>query len=728
MRRFLVSLLILLSLIVLARTKVFIIPFSHLDIGFTATQREVSQQYAKMFSQLVDVLGRIPDFSFTVESFWQFQQWLNSKPSQGAMEKFREYVAEGRIEFAGAFANMHTGFLNTLTLRESVEFPLRELRKLGFDAKVCMQNDVPGFSEHFPDILQDLGIKYLMIGINDAYASVLNMPSASVFWWEGPRGGKVLTYVTKNSYAEGIMIRSASGLEQFVEAVHDSGYPYDVLPVLVAFDNAGYEPGIMALLRFVRTEYENMDVVISTPSKFFEELEKRYSEFPTYGGDWSGWWEIVKTGGPYSSSTARWVQDSLEDFLEHALISKHDMLYDSILEKLLLYGEHSSACGAGWPGLLSLEQINESNETVVLYATEAYKEFHRFLETEFRSTNKDEFIVINRAGSPTECVVKLPYESAREGDLAIVEISGNEHLAWYFSEPATNAYEPYSRGFKLYVPLNPGENKVKIKEMRTTHFQNQEMHRIENEFYRVDLHLDGTFDIFDKQFKRPVLNQAGKIQTDFTTRQYAFETLSLEVSSAVSAEYPQEKILDVTFEPGSPFVHLRIILPCYKKAVIAEYFLNRDKLPYVPYEKHSSNYYVCFPLSDTTKMYCTETDGNVKQIDLFPFVRPREVCLNGYVVADAGAFNYVLASREAFMVDLPFDDDRNKILRFHLLRHYSEAAVKNKGIVKLQDVEPNTPKLIRFSFLISTSRLVDPEIPRDFLRPVIVVKSEGVIP
>lgn len=728
MRRSFVALIILSYVIALARMKVFIIPFSHLDIGFTATQREVSQQYASMFRKLIDVLDRVPDFCFTVESFWQFQQWLNSKPSQEEIDKFRQYVSNGRIEFASAFANMHTGFLNKLILRESIEFPLRELRKLGFDAKVCFQNDVPGFSEHLPDVLHDLGIKYLMIGINDGYASVLGTsPSASVFWWEGPRGGRVLTYVTKKSYAEGVTIRTAAGFEYFVESVVESGYPYHVLPILVAFDNAGYEPGIMALLRFGRVEYENMDVVVSTPSKFFEELEKRYSDFPTYRGDWSGWWEVVKAGAPYSSSTAKWVQDSLEDLVDLGLVSKNDKTYDHIVEKLLLYGEHSSACGAGWPGLLSIEQIAESNETVVSYAREAYEEIQRFLQRKF-SNSVGEYVLISRAREVMETTVKIPYEHAKENDVAIIELNGGEYLAWRFSEPATNAYEPFSGGFKFHAPLNPGENRLKITRIESIHFPIQKTHQIENAFYRVNLHPDGTFDIFDKQFERIVLSRAGKIEINFTINQGVLEVLPVQVTSAFSVEYPQEIVLYASFGTDFPFEGLKVILPPGKKAVIVEYFMNRDKLPHVPYEKHSVNYYVCFSLPDATEILCVDVDGTMKQTGLFPFVRPRELCLNGYVLGDAGTFKYLLASREAFMVDLPFENERDKVVRFHLLRHYSEAATKDKVIMRLERTEPNTPSMIRFSLFISTQSIADSETVRDFLRPPIVVQHKGVMP
>lgn len=60
--------------------KVFIIPFSHLDIGFTKTQEEVSKEYVEMINSLLNMMDIFPDFSFTIETFWQLEQWLETSP------------------------------------------------------------------------------------------------------------------------------------------------------------------------------------------------------------------------------------------------------------------------------------------------------------------------------------------------------------------------------------------------------------------------------------------------------------------------------------------------------------------------------------------------------------------------------------------------------------------------------------------------------------------------
>jgi len=99
--------------------KVFIIPFSHLDIGFTKTQEEVSQEYVQMMDSLLQMMDAFPNFCFTIETFWQLEQWLETSPEPWKIQRLIQYIKEGRVELAGAYASMHTGFMNKLSLLET---------------------------------------------------------------------------------------------------------------------------------------------------------------------------------------------------------------------------------------------------------------------------------------------------------------------------------------------------------------------------------------------------------------------------------------------------------------------------------------------------------------------------------------------------------------------------------------------------------------------------------
>lgn len=61
-------------------------------------------------------------------------------------------------------------------------------------------------------------------------------------------------------------------------------------------------------------------------------------------------------------------------------------------------------------------------------------------------------------------------------------------------------------------------------------------------------------------------------------------------------------------------------------------------------------------------------------------------------------------------------------LVFHIIRHYSETATKDRGIARLAEVEPGAPSVLRYSFAISTEDYLNVQIMRNFLRPSIAFK------
>ena len=466
-KSFLILLFLMLNLMALSKINtVFVIPFSHLDIGFTHTQKEVSNLYVNMFNDLLNIMDKFPDFAFTVETAWQFEQWINSNPDNDEISKIISYYKNGRLGFGAAFANMHTGFMNRLSLDETFKYPQKMYSKYSIEPKVCLMDDVPGFTADLPDILIQNGIRYFIAGVNDKYSSSLKIPGkVNLFYWEGPKGNKVLTWISKNSYMEGILLGSSSALEEYISELEEEGYPYDSIALLVASDNGGIGSGLMTFLKFKKGFFnEDLQVIFSTPSEFFEHIERKYKEeIPTFKGDWSGNWEIVKTVSPFSSSMVRWSQDVLEDMLKSNLIDKDDKSFENIIENILLYCEHSNPNGAGWPGKLTYDQIVESNEITLSYVLNSYDEIKNFLK-KFEKGNNYTIWIRNNVSKNT--LVKIPEKLNGKYEEAIIEINGKDIIATSFTEPSTNAYEPYKEGFQFYVNLQPGIYNVKIKERK----------------------------------------------------------------------------------------------------------------------------------------------------------------------------------------------------------------------------------------------------------------------
>ncbi len=75
---------------------IYIMQFSHLDIGYTHTQAEVAKIAIDTIDNVLEFCKKEPDYKWTVESLWQLEQWMNNS-DENKINELMEYVKTGRI-------------------------------------------------------------------------------------------------------------------------------------------------------------------------------------------------------------------------------------------------------------------------------------------------------------------------------------------------------------------------------------------------------------------------------------------------------------------------------------------------------------------------------------------------------------------------------------------------------------------------------------------------------
>lgn len=704
--------------------KVFIIPFSHLDIGFTDTQEEVSKEYAEMVDNLIEIMDTFPDFSFTIETFWQLQQWLETSPEPWKVQKLVQYIKEGRLEIGGAYDSMHTGFMNYLSLSETFKDSKKFAEKNNFTITTAIMNDVPGYTQDLPDILFENNISYFMTGINDKYAQVLQLPApVNIFYWQGPNGKKILTWVTKASYMEGVNFKSISSIESYAKKLEDEGYPYDAVAILLAKDNGGIEPGLVSYLNLHEaSKFSELEIVFSTPTAFFEYMEERYqSVIPTYKGDWSGFWESVKSGGPFSSSLIRWSQEILQEIVSLDLINQNNPLYDIAIKNILLYSEHTAAPGAGWPGNYTLEQNYIFNKTVVDYAFTAYNTVLNIInELTPKEPESNKIYVFNPGNSEKETLLRFELGEWDPNSRVVIKLKGEEYVAYPYSLDSINPWEQVAQGYEVYVKLPIGISEINIINRIPTTYETKktESSIIENNFYTIKLNSDGSFNVFDKELNTCVVNNGGIIEYSFTNSIQKHEREELVIDSVKTIKYPQKSVMIAEFT-DSPITKLEIILPKNEKNFLFNYYFDINKIPYVPYDKHSINFYLKIPITQEGTFSYNGPASLVKDPYEFPALRPEQVSVRDLVAVETKDYTVTLGSRQAFLFGY---NEKSGYIDCLLLRHYDEAATKDLGITSLGEVEPGSPNILKYSFFFYTGDKIDEFGVENFYKPPIILK------
>jgi hypothetical protein len=710
-------------------TKVYLLPFSHQDIGFTATQTEVAEKYHAVYEELPGVFDRTPGFTFTVETFWQFERWLDTKPSPEKLAWYVDQAKKGRLEFMAAYGSMHTGFQNAFSMAETFKPALDFGARQGIPIRTAMMNDLPGYSADLPDALADAGIKYFMTGVNQGLAKSNELqPRDWLFWWEGPKGRRVLSWVSQESYMEGVLIKTSSDLEATLRRLEKAGYPYDAIPLMVAGDNRGYAPGILAYQDLVKDAIwlkKGLTVEMSTPTAFFDHMAEKYgSTASVKRGDWSGWWDVLKNSGPYSAALARWTQNALGDLDRAGLLDRKSPAWIPLRTDLLTYMEHATHGTAGWPGLLNQAQVDDSNLKVIEYAERASAAATALIEgliaKQRRFLDFGKLVAWNASGDSQPQPVAFASKSWREDRRPIVVVDGREYAAVPFRGEKSDPWRPFDRGYEFSAPLKPGFTTFTIARWEGYSPQALQGRAIESPFYRVE--FDSAWNIVSvkdlgsgKTFGGPAFGAAFESFNPLVVRDSDLRPLARgSVKGVLTADSSGARAL-LTSE-DSALARVSVELPSDRKELLVEYALAKKRLVYTPYKNHSRNYYIRFPLGQGWTYSYEGPASTVTKPYEFTRLRPSLLPAPGGVMLSREGLSLRFESREAFMANYFMQDG---YLLYHLFRNYGQAATKDKGIVDMNEVEPGSPDLIKFGFSLTTGAGSPPRIP-SYLSPAIV--------
>ena len=692
--------------------QVMIIPFSHQDIGFTATQNEVENKYIENYNELPSIMNKFEDFKFSVETLWQFEKWLESNPGRNLIDFYIDMEKKGRVEFCAAYGSMHTGFMNYTTLCETFRC-CREFRaKYGFDISVCMMNDVPGFCQDLPDIMNKYGISYFIAGVNESFKNnnIMN-DTEGLYYWEGPDGGRVLTWAPEKDYMQGITYRSTSEVEEYVRKMEESGYPYDTLPILAAHDNRGFRPGFQAYNNLVRDEFylDDIKVSLATPSEFFRHVEEKYGDsIPIKKGDWSGWWELTKAGGPYSAGMARYTQQCLEKIIQLDLIDEESDEYNKIIKNLLVYEEHANHGTAGWPGYLTEDQLYESNEKVVEYALESYDTLYTFLDNIMSKKAGIIFkknVLFNMSEVCSKRIVRFNYNDWSGEKLLLVKINGVIVKAYPFVRNSEDTWGGFEKGYEFYADIPPGFTRFRIVGQESYEADIVDGYVLQNDFYIVRFSPEGFIEsVEDKETGQIV---GGKYFGSLVKGKHHgwFPDENIEIVKAQSTgieikEYSYKKECIISYGEG-PIKTLKVELPEYSKEIRFSIDIDRRMFEFVPYQDHSMDYYIEFPLIEKElNIKYSGPDSFVE--DYYSFTRHRPFLINvkDRIMLEDSDTIINFASRQAFMAN--YYPERNSII-YQIAKHYSQCATKDTGITNMRDIEPGLPDVMPFSFYFSSN-------------------------
>ena len=254
---------------------------SHIDTAWLWPLKESVRKTAKTFSNVLALMERYPEFTFSFSQPQLFSYAETYYPE--LFEKIRQRVAEGRIELVGnAWVEMDTNVPSGESLVRQLLYGRQYyLRAFGRDSRVFWMPDVFGYSWALPQIMKRSGVEYFFTSklVNN---DTNNFPH-SLFMWQGVDGTRILSYLQRLGYNGEYDAKTLSD----IWSLYDQK---DVCPtalMTIGYGDGGGGPSYQMLEKASRLKaFPGLpESGFSTSLAFFEEASKAEDRLPVWNDE-----------------------------------------------------------------------------------------------------------------------------------------------------------------------------------------------------------------------------------------------------------------------------------------------------------------------------------------------------------------------------------------------------------------------------------------------------------
>ncbi|MBM3236808.1 hypothetical protein FJZ31_11005 [Candidatus Poribacteria bacterium] len=656
---------------------VYIVSISHLDIGFTDIPSVVADQQLDYINDAVVATISLPGYKFTVEAVWQLENWF-TRANAAEKNIFIDAMQKGNAGVTGGFASMHTSTLGDEQLNRLLYSTKRIAQELGVTIDTLIQDDVDGYTWAYPQMMAKNGVKYFLTGVNDFLGRANSLPLSDMpFYWTGPDGSKVLTWVNFRSYAE-LFLMNPSQIEQYIDAkikgYEAAGYPYDAILILNGFDNSPYYTYTHDAVVAHNKSGSPVTWIEAQPSEFFQHLEQNAIDqgltFPNYSGDWASIvFDHNSTMTPVGMAKNRKAHHLIQAAEQLATFdtiisgaSYPESVISNVYHNMNQWDEHSGG-GPGWPEYWTPEQTYENDLEHHAFATDALNDSQALLDSGLNAIvsyiplSSPAIIVYNSLSWERNDVVRVLYTDTQfDGPLSIIDISTGFEVP--YQRPAAGeilfiAYNVPSIGYKLYE-VKPGQQPQSfgggVKVTANT---------LENQFYRItlDSYTGLVTGIYEKNSGRELVKQNSDINFNGLVYNHNLDALSgiyyylppANANITVGLDGEAAKSLVVQRTDDAQY-QTELIL--YDNINRIDFVNNLDTklLPYVKLEDAFDFhcYYFPFDIAEATLHYEIPNGTVVPVTNHLPGAET-SVFVTGGLSMDDGAYCIDWRAREAFV-------------------------------------------------------------------------------
>lgn len=335
---------------------VYLLPHSHVDIGYTHRQADVMKRQWQNIETALDLASKTADypagarFKWNTEVLWAVDAYLQQAPPE-KRARLVAAIKSGRVGLDALYGNELTGLCRPEELMRLLQWGISIGRRCGVTVESAMISDVPGLTWGTVPACAQAGVRYFSLGINYIDGGrTLPAWEDRPFYWVGPDGrDRVLCWLPYKGYALGHTgYRLNEQLPDRLRELEAMGYPYDVVQLRwnIGGDNGPPDATLPDVVRRWNETHVTPRLVIATTPEVFRALEARHAaQIPSARGDFTPYWE--NGAGSTARETAlnrnaaeRLVQaETLAALLAPRAIPASD--FNAAWRDAILYDEHT---------------------------------------------------------------------------------------------------------------------------------------------------------------------------------------------------------------------------------------------------------------------------------------------------------------------------------------------------------------------------------------------------
>ncbi|HVO35519.1 MAG TPA: sugar-binding protein, partial [Gemmatimonadales bacterium] len=296
----------LLALTPVPQRDVYLLSYSHNDIGYSDLQPVVERKQWRNIEDALRLIERTRSYPpearyrWNVEMLWPVESWLAQAPD-ALKERFLADVREGSIGLNAFLGGTLSGLATAPEMTHFFEYARRLRDSLGLPITTAVISDIPGQSWGIVTALAQSRVRWFAMAPNngDRIGYVLEDWGDRPFYWVSQsRQDTVLAWVAGASYSQfheaRIRVSGEQKLFSLMRRLEAAGNPYVPvqLPYTVDGDNGPTDPDLPDYVMEWNRRYASPRLLIVTHAQLFRALEAGYAgRLPVVAGDFTGYWE-----------------------------------------------------------------------------------------------------------------------------------------------------------------------------------------------------------------------------------------------------------------------------------------------------------------------------------------------------------------------------------------------------------------------------------------------------